>query len=377
MKKRYTLLIIALLSLATWVGYRSVSIPGHVVPLPYDITLTNPGNGIEAMDSVESIDMLIIGDRMAKELYAHRELFSSIISKDLTKPLNIGVLSTQEMGAHRVVAHLKGMKKIPKIVIFHGASFEESEFKFSTKDVENIMRNVQKYEDPYIRSLLMLAPTLAKFIYTPVHRVKLTDKIARRTNSFTHPSIQKRSEVSYKLFTYELEEFVSYLEAQGVLPIIITTPYNLDIEPQETCDDSTTQDIFESTKEAKELMKKGDFKSAYTILADTKNLSPGNATVYYLLAKTNKELGMKKAAIKNLQMASAVDCRRWRTNEVYNTIMRDVANKHEVLLFDFSKMMINRWGSDLTFVDDIFPQNIYYQQAVKIFSGQIKSLLQI
>lgn len=369
-----TLLLIAT---ALWISYRIIYIPAQTVPFPYIFATNTQTPEIELLNSSRDAEILIIGDRMAKNLFAFREVLSSTISTDLARPINIGLLADQFDGLHRTIDKLERLKKLPKIIIYHGASNEEFEYKFATSDIDKINSNFNRYHNPYLQTLLMTSNKFAKFIYNRVLRIKLSPIIEKNCELLPHPDRQTRSEITYKLFNAELKQMIDLIKKRRSLLIILTTPINLDIAPKEVCNDSINDEINVKLSKAKTLIEHGDFKSSSNLLEEAKDITPGNATLYYLLGQAQRGMGRDDLARNYLDIASGLDCKRWRSNSVFNSIIRTTARENESLFFDFDMMVRSSWNDGLTFVDDIYPQDIYYQKAIKALGGQLKTLLKL
>jgi hypothetical protein len=48
-----------------------------------------------------------------------------------------------------------------------------------------------------------------------------------------------------------------------------------------------------------------------------------------------------------------------------------------VILFDFAILLENEWTNNITFFDEYYPQNLYYEQAMKQLGDAIKLILKL
>jgi hypothetical protein len=80
---------------------------------------------------------------------------------------------------------------------------------------------------------------------------------------------------------------------------------------------------------------------------------------------------------RSLLEASAYDCNPWRATELHNSIIRKVAKQHQILLFDFAKVMEDDYGKNTTFFDETHPQNLYYDKGMEQLGLVIKSILKL
>jgi len=54
-----------------------------------------------------------------------------------------------------------------------------------------------------------------------------------------------------------------------------------------------------------------------------------------------------------------------------------VARNHQVILFDFAKLLENEYHQNITFFDEIYPQNLYYEQGMRQLGLVIKKILKL
>jgi hypothetical protein len=91
----------------------------------------------------------------------------------------------------------------------------------------------------------------------------------------------------------------------------------------------------------------------------------------------SKRLGLLDEAVDTLLNATAFDCQPWRTSHVQNSIIRKVARNHQVILFDYARMVENDFLTGTTYFDEIHPQNLYYEKAMEQLGLAIKGVLKL
>jgi hypothetical protein len=74
---------------------------------------------------------------------------------------------------------------------------------------------------------------------------------------------------------------------------------------------------------------------------------------------------------------TALDCQAWRMNSIFNQILRKAAQENDIILYDFDMYMKDQWGKNTLFIDDIYPQDLYYQNMAKTISQMLKKLLNL
>ncbi len=104
---------------------------------------------------------------------------------------------------------------------------------------------------------------------------------------------------------------------------------------------------------------------------------PGNADLLYLHGEVAKRLGKAGEALPSLLKASAFECLPWRSTEVHNSIIRKVARENQVMLFDFAQMMAKNFTQEETFLDELYPQDRFYEMAMKQLGLAIKGILKL
>jgi tetratricopeptide (TPR) repeat protein len=125
------------------------------------------------------------------------------------------------------------------------------------------------------------------------------------------------------------------------------------------------------------LKNAGDYKSLYNLLDQLIKSNPGNAALYYEMGLTLKNMNRPKEGINYIQFSMAYDCEVWRGGEIYNVIAKRVAESNEVFYYDFSQMLKDQWGKNELYYDELYPQNLYYEQTMTSLGEVLKQTLKI
>ncbi len=136
-------------------------------------------------------------------------------------------------------------------------------------------------------------------------------------------------------------------------------------------------EVEKAVLELKELVKKEDWKSAYQKATKFTVMYPGNADLFHLEGIVEKNLGKVEEGVNSMLSASSYECTSWRATEVQNSIIRKVATAQKVLLFDFSRMVEREWTNNVTFFDELHPQNIYYDKGMGQLGIVIRKILKL
>src|SRR5690606_27995904 len=124
--------------------------------------------------------------------------------------------------------------------------------------------------------------------------------------------------------------------------------------------------------QTQELIKAKDYKQAYDKSHELTLLASSNANIHYVNATVAKNIGKTAEALESLSFAQALDCEAWRGSPVFNSILRKMASERQIILFDFQKMIMNDWKKNVLFLDDIHPQNLYFEKASMAIAQKIK-----
>jgi hypothetical protein len=375
-KKFFIILLVLLLGAAAFLYFEYSAKKTLITPYPYSFN-TNAKMALEK-EIVEAgnAKILIVGDRMGEVMSKYTPELIDELAKSFKFPPKIYNWSKPHEGLHRTLNKLKSLKKFPSIIIYHGASSELFEKTFDVTDKEAIFKNFSFYDDEKIISLIITFPWLSKIIYKKMHYVEL-GPIKEYQNQLPSTSKILEKEVSFKLFDYELRELIDLVKDKKSNLILITTPLNLEVRPHEICSHSTTNAVIEMQQEIEELLKEGNFKKAYPKALALSNETVSNALSFYLLGQASMGLGDLPMARESFQKATVFDCSSWRGNAVYNAIMKSTEKKRQVTLIDFDQYMASALSKDGLFMDDIFPQNVFYQTMIGELKENLKKILSV
>jgi hypothetical protein len=362
------LIVVVVLTAGFFIWKRYSQNPEQITPFPY--VFDRPATPVQ-LDA----PILIAGDRMGYYFNKFSTTLAETISKDLAKPIRIQSIAQPGLGLHRTLHQLKSLTQWPQILIFQGGSEEFSESKFNPSEIPLIRKNFTIYQNDKIETLLILYPWLSRLIYEPIKRTKLGP--VPEAQILSEEDYLKKLETELLLFEQQLIEIVTLSKDRNSLLILTTTPINLDVPPKSNCSFTTTVEIEADILRLRQLLKENNPKEAYIKSSKLITLHSGNSQLLYLHGQVAKRLGETSEAIKTLLSASAYDCTPWRVTEIHNSIIRKVAREHQVLLFDFSRMLENEFTSNTTFFDELYPQNLYYDKGMQQLGLVIKRILKL
>jgi hypothetical protein len=372
LKKVLSAFLLAILAVLVTGGFfvweRYKQNPQQVVPFPYTFEESAPATKLDA-------PILITGDEMGIYFSKFSTILADTISSNLAKPIRIQSLAKNGFGIHRTLHDLKGLTQWPQILIYQGASQEFFETKFHLSEITKIAKNFELYSDDRIETFLILYPELSRIVYEPIKRVTLGAEPVEDEVSET--DYLKRLETEILLFEQQLVQLVQMSKDRNTLLILSTTPINLDQPPKKVCEFTTTTDIEAEILGLRDLLRANDPKSAYTKSSKLITQYSGNAELLFIHGQISKRLGNLDEAKSSLLEASAYDCNPWRATELHNSIIRKVAKQHQILLFDFAKVMEDDYGKNTTFFDETHPQNLYYDKGMEQLGLVIKSILKL
>lgn len=373
MKKALSLIFIlvsgGLLTVGFLVFDRYRKNPEQIFPYPYEFEAQAPAVKLDA-------PILIVGDRMGAYFAKFHSELADAISVNLAKPIKIQSLAKNGHGLHRTLHELRSLVQWPQILIYQGASEEFSELKFAPENARVIKKNFATYKDDRIETALILYPWLSRLVYDPHSRIKLPETPTLLTE-VTEENYLARLETELLLFEQQLIQLVNLSKDRNTLLILSTTPMNLDIAPKKVCAFASTIDIEKDLGDINEQLSANNPKAAYTSSSNLIKLYAGNSQLFFTHGQAANRLGLTDEAKKSMLQATAYDCDPWRATEVYNSIIRRVARDHQVILFDFSKLLENEWNKNTTFFDEIYPQNLYYDRGMKQLGLVIKQILKL
>lgn len=373
MKKVLYLLILiistALLLCSILIFQRFSANEESIIPFPYKFDQQSGEYKVEA-------PILIVGDRMGARLSRFSEQLKDVISANIDNKIKIQSLAKAGNGIHRNLEELKSIKKWPQILIYHGGSEEFLEEKFFSHQAAKIKTNFERFADERLQTMMILYPWLSRLIYEPVKKIRLTSEIK------TRPELSEQQylailDTELLLYRQHLQELVKMSKDRNVLLILTTTPLNLDQAPKKSCSISSNINIEKDILQIKDLLQKNDAKSAYLLSSRLVTKHMANAQIKYLHGQVSRRLGKSSEATTHLNDASAFDCIPWRSTQLQNNIIRSVAGDNQVILFDFAALTDRDYGSNNTFFDEIYPQNLYYELGIGQLGTLIKNILKL
>lgn len=343
--------------------------PEQVFPYPYVFKGQAPAIKLDA-------PILIVGDKMGVYFAKFSSELAAAISTNLAKPIKIQSLAQNGHALHRTLHQLRSLVQWPQILIYQGASEEFSEPKFNPADVKTIKKNFALYRDDRVETALILYPVLSRVIYHPHKKIVMEEK-PTLSEDISEADYVGRLETELLVYEQQLIQLVNLSKDRNTLLILTTTPINLDIPPRRVCEFAHTLEIKKELSILDDLIKENNPKAAYGHSSKLIKQYTGNAQLFYLHGQISKRLGLIDEAQNSLIQASAYDCSPWRANGLYNSIIRKVARNHQVLLFDFAKLLEQEWQNNTTFFDEIYPQNLYYDQGTRQLGNVIKQILKL
>ena len=370
MKKIFILLIVLILGYA---GYIWKTRPALITPYSYRILETGPLN-IKKLNNNKKAPIIIAGDKQARYFYEHAEQLSEVISEGYDQNVNIALISDDNDGLHRTVAKILKYPFKPEVLILFTGSNAEQEKLFDFQDLNTIQNNIKIYEDSRVQTALEFIPFIGKFFYKPFKVQELHARTKLTTTSLKDEQIMLSSEVYYQFFKYELIQLIEKLQDQGTKVILVTTPLNYEVPPKRSCSISYDSKLRSDLKKIKRNIKAGDYKSVFAELLMLKDLYPVNAEVHYYLGQTYLKIGKLKNAFKSLKLAASLDCSKWRATPVINNIIQRIGNDYETIVFDYDSYLNSFWGKGILFLDEIKPQDIYYEKVIKKMGRAIRSI---
>lgn len=371
-KKILILFSILLIILIGGLAYLLSDKPVMITPFTYKVSeFIKVG-----LKEAEAADVLIIGDRMGLYLNNFTTPLVENLNKDLKRDLKIYNWAREKEGLHRTFYKIKKLKKLPPVIIYHGGSYEWFDKKFNETEKRKILFNFRQFENEKIISSIITFPDLSRIFYKkitmyPILNLDPKQKVDQNSN-------YDAKELEYLYFKQELKEMVDYIKQNKSTIIMITTPLNLLIPPRETCAEATTNTIVEVQQEIEDQIKNGDFKNAYNSAKELEKESIANAKTQYLLgmtAKYNNEIVKAKDA---LSKSTVFDCYNWRGNSVFNSIILQTGIDYQTQVIDFEKeTSFANLQDEQVYIDEIYPQNIYYNNLINELTIIVKKYLNI
>ncbi len=345
-----------------------------ITPYPYSFTEQASKSIAAELNTAEEAKVLIVGDRMGKALDPYIPSINQELSNTFKTAPKIYNWSAPNEGLHRTIFKLKSLKKLPPVIVYHGSSTELNERIFAIEDKAAIFKNFNHYDNEKMISLIITFPWISRILYTKMNYFEL-GKYQEYVNRLNSTQRIDEAEISFKIYQYQFLELIEYIKEQKSSLVIITTPLNLETRPKEICSHATSNQVVEVQQEIENLIKEGNFKEAYPKAFELADVTPGNALSFHLLGQSALRLGKTVEAKQALLKSTVFDCSHWRGNAVYNAIMRNLGGKNLNTIIDFDQYMAASINKDGLFIDEIYPQTIFYQTIAHDLVEAIKILL--
>ena len=371
--KKLALFILLTLSFGVFKAYKKYADnPIRITPYPFNVS----ENYENQRKIVERASILIVGDRMGLNLNSYVPELVKSLSVNLAEVIKIFNWSQENEGIHRTLARLKSLKNLPEIIIYHGASQEFHEKIFNLKDRDKIFENFKKHDDDRILSLIMAFPILSKIIYKPIDYINLKS-LDKNSEALKGKEKLTEIEMTYKLYRYQLEEMINFVKEKNSTLILLTTPINLSIPPQKSCEASSNALLRLELEKIEKEIKQNQFKLAFQKLELLKKKVMGNARLLYFSGISTQKLGFYRTAEKILQKSAVFDCGTWRGNKVFNNMIRKASSDNDLFLVDFDKIVNSNFGKNHLFIGKYFPQTIFYKKAMEEVKQIISQTLEL
>ncbi|MBT6326299.1 MAG: hypothetical protein HOJ35_10050, partial [Bdellovibrionales bacterium] len=363
MKTFFKFLTIIILAITSYIYF--IIRPKPTMITPYTYTFSYNYSNSTQINEIQNSQILILGDRQGKNLDAFLPELTKEVSVNLRKPIKIFNWSSDGDGLHRSLEKLKSLKKIPPLVVVYGTSQEFYEKKFNINDHKTIFSNFKKYHNTKILTAIMSFPILSKFIYKSLKYYNLPESPVENTKQYRAAAKQMQMSLTYKFFEHELKDLTQkVLENESSL-VLITSPINLGAPPRTTCSNALTKTIQIQTNDIKKIIKKEQYKIAYNKLKELSNVTVGNAQIFYMLGVASKNMGRITESKKYFQKSAAFDCSTWRSNIVFNNIIRKSSVENGSILLDFDYLINQDFGKNHLFLDEVIPQDLYLKSMLK------------
>lgn len=347
--------------------------PTQILPLPYRFT---QNSSPEDLKKAQEAHILIIGDRMAESLDPYLEMVNEQLGQSLREPLRIYNWGQTGEGLHRTLQKVRQLEKVPPLVLYLGGGQEFDEQRFFLKDAAVIAENFLRYENDLIQSLILTYPPLSRLLYQH-HEMLTLDEFHPLPEFDEDQKIQRLSTLTYQVFRYELQELVRKLTPDNQKVILATSPINLDIAPKKICQHTQTRTQKREQDDIESLLKAGRSKEAYARAKELANNTLANPLNHYLKGQTAKKMGRLSEAKTSLQLAAVYDCGLWRANMVVNNLITQTAKRDDLFFIDFDFLVNQNFGRDEVFLNQLSPQNLYYQRFMQEFITITRQVFQL
>ncbi len=372
MKKILGIILLALVGIGFFITQRVSENPITITPYPYTVSPE-----LKEKVVVEA-PIVIIGDRLGQRLASFKDKLSEALSINLSKPIKVISLAQEGMNIHRIYTKIKQLNRVPLIVIYLGGSEEVKEKLFYGEEYSKINENFKKYNDDTLKTLIMIFPSFSRFIYTPHKRISLGRvPIPFQIEKLEDDQIQKYLILNYKLFESAFTEFTSYIKKANSLFIPITPPLNLTTPPKKSCYGTLTGDSGKDYENLIKVYNNKDYKQALNLSKDLVLLNPHNADINFMHSMILKKQQNHKSAQVFAEDALIYDCHRTDGNTIYNTIIKRVAKAQQIQYIDFHQMLYDFSENQPVFLDETYPQDVYFMNIINKLSKVIKKRLRL
>ncbi len=370
--KRYLLIavILPLIGLLLFIGKRYQLNEETIIPYPYVIKKDTYELDIDA-------PILMIGDQLATRLYNFKEVLSQRISSQMTKNIKIETLAEKNLNLPRLLAKLKSLPRLPLIILYFGNNHEEYEKLFHSASIPTINKNFELFENDIIQSLIMIKPSISRLIYTPLAKVELSSDIIEDKSDYSQIIWQKRKMIQFKIYEWGLDELFRYTQRNNSMLIPITTPLNYTLQKVEGCLGSIDSSGQEEYSKVTKLLQEKDFKQAYQTSQDLVSINNLHAPSLRRHAQISKKLNRNTESQKHYELSSIYNCNPKGSSIVYNQILKRKAEQYGTSYIDFYQMIFDFSYSDKTFLDETYPQDIYFEKLSSLLAIKIKRLLKL
>ncbi len=374
--KSFILIILSSLLVALALFFYSArNAPIQIIPYPYLISISPA----EDLHAAEDANILLVGDRLGVSFNRFTAELIQELSSNIKTPLKLHSWAFEGEGLHRTLARLKQLSKWPKVVIYLGGSEEGFESKFNIKEYSKIMLNFKMFANPKMATLIMTFPFASKVLYTTPEHVLLNDtKVKREEVNFQqgHEELEF-FKLSFKLYESELRELHTLAREHESSLVVITAPINLEVAPKKVCSDMITTTTMTEEVKIQELFEQGDFKTAYNVLMPIVEAIPGNANLEFMLGRAARESGQLALAKEAFYKGVAFDCELWRAHPVLNQLNRNLAQEYGQTLIDFDLLVNGQFGKDTLFLNDSYPQDVYFKLVSNFLKEKLKKIFNL
>lgn len=339
----------------------------RIAPYPYIVKVD-----LKDAQEASKVNVLLMGDLSIKALKPAIEQALDEIQKNYNIRVTLFDWSNKIDTLSRVRTKIESLKKIPKVIIYHGTTNEMKEQKFLLKNINQLKNDINSFENPKILTALMLFPALSRFIYSNPS-VVLTENVVIDNYAFEDKDLFLRNEYLYKLYEMELTELSNKVKNDNSVFLNITTPVDLEKKVL-ACQTSTSQTLEDLLLKIKNLLKEGKYKDSLLKLMNIEEKVKTNAEIYYLMGKIQLKMGNFVQAQYSLLKAHSLNCEFITNNPVFAGISKKVAKSLGTPIIDMFSNVNKVIGKDAIFLNGQ-AQEIYYMNLVNEIKAILKQAL--